>query len=186
MADGAVLLIMRIDLGGGKFGKIHVRRGNRSEDLADKFVRDHGLPSEVLPHLVEQIRQSVSALAPPAPDSSDDSSSDDDTSSSSDDGDSRGAQQAQTEHGAVQSGGRPTETHEPSRRRSNGAGPDPNSRPAPGSPHRGPSPTALDARFSGLSPPGRSNSFTAAASPGGRGEAPAPLALVFGTPKSPW
>ena len=254
-------------MGAQKFGTIHVRRGNRSEDLADKFVRDHGLPSEVLPHLIQQIRNSVSALAAPSRrPSTDDSTSDDGTSSSSDEGDSvvrgsqRPAEEPAVQHANAQPGGQPSapqqmprspsdagvesssrpaqsqsppaarahahgdpagpsahREHAPSTRRgtaqrghaaaaSEGSEPSAQvdrglvarqsssrvpflerAQSAEDSPRRAPS--SSEERFSGLSPPGRSHSFSAVVpapgggGEGGGGEVLAPLALVFGTPK---
>jgi hypothetical protein len=79
-------LILRVDLGGGRSGKIHVKRGDKSKDLASRFVREHELPAEILPHLESHIHKSVTEHAPPAHQSSSSDSSSNSGSESDGDG----------------------------------------------------------------------------------------------------
>jgi hypothetical protein len=79
-------LILRVDLGGGRSGKIHVKRGDKSKDLASRFVQEHKLPAEILPHLESHIHKSVTEHAPPAHQSSSSDSSSNSGSESDGDG----------------------------------------------------------------------------------------------------
>lgn len=58
-----MVLITTVDIGGGRSGKIEVRKGDEPQDAARAFCKMHGLPDSVVgpltDHLLDHLRKAV-------------------------------------------------------------------------------------------------------------------------------
>jgi hypothetical protein len=64
---GKVILIMTVDIGDGRNGKIQVHENDSAEDLAHAFAEEYGLGENVIPPLTAHIQRNVEDIERVAP-----------------------------------------------------------------------------------------------------------------------